>query len=39
MNRKDILIIKFENLIGEKGGSTRELQKNELIKIDNFIDI
>ncbi|NGX56908.1 MAG: hypothetical protein K1060chlam5_01161 [Candidatus Anoxychlamydiales bacterium] len=39
MNRKDVLVTKFENLIGEKGGGTRELQKNEIIKIANFIDV
>ena len=39
MNRKNVLVTKFENLIEEKGNGTRDLQKNEIIKIANFIDV
>lgn len=35
----DILIVKFENLIGPKGGGSAYLQKNEILKIARYLDI
>jgi len=39
LNYPDILVIKFENLIGPKGGGSLSLQQEEIKKIAAFLDI
>ena len=38
MNKKNVLLVRFENLIGSKGGGSDELQFKEVKKIAEFIN-
>ncbi len=39
MYRNDVIITNYENLVGVRGGGDLEVQKKEIMKIANFIDV